>query len=262
MFVPGSVQYGRPLARGYDEGRRLSSEAARVWREAIAPFLGVPARVLDLGAGTGRFAGVLTSFAGTSVIAVEPSPDMQAVAISQPNAHAVAHVAGTGEQIPLVDGCCDLAWLSHVWHHVRDRARCVRELRRVVRSGGHVLIRGTFGDRLDGFPDLFRYFPGTRRTCEGLPTIAGTVAMFEGETFTLVSDRRIRQQTCGSLREFADRARLRADSGLVLLPDDEFESGLDRLEKAAAGEQPTTPIVETLELLVFRATQLSATTDV
>src|SRR5687767_11429476 len=33
MFVPGSVQYGRPLARGYDEGRRLSSEAARVWRE-------------------------------------------------------------------------------------------------------------------------------------------------------------------------------------------------------------------------------------
>ena len=65
--------------------------------------------------------------------------------------------AGAAESIPLKDNSCGLAWLSHVWHHVRDRHACARELRRVLGHGSTVLVRGTFGDKLDGFPTLFRY---------------------------------------------------------------------------------------------------------
>src|SRR5918995_1192178 len=129
-----------------------------------------------------------------------------------------------------------------------ERTACVSELRRVVRSEGRVLVRGTFADRLDGYPTLFRFFPGARRICEDLPTIDETSAVFRGEKFTLEAHRRIQQRTCASLREFAARASKRADTSLALLSDDEFDSGLAALQEAAAQEAEVSPIVETVDL--------------
>ena len=177
---------------------------------------------------------------------------MLRVAVHQRLVDTIGYVAGSAEAIPLRYGSCDVAWLSHVFHHVRERAACASELRRVVRSEGRVLVRGTFADRLDGFPILFRFFPGARRICQDLPTIGETSAVFRGEKFTLEAHRRIQQRTCASLREFAARASKRADTSLALLSDDEFDSGLAALQEAAAQESAVSPVVETVDLLVFQ----------
>jgi SAM-dependent methyltransferase len=250
-FFPGSIDYDSSISADYSEGRTLSLEAAAAWRTAVEPFIPRTPRptILDLGAGTGRFAPVLADLSAARVIGIEPSLKMLGVAVRQ---HLAAYVAGSAETIPLRDDSCDVAWLSHVFHHVRERAACASELRRVVRSGGRVLVRGTFADRLDGYPTLFRFFPGARRICADLPTISGTASVFEGEKFTLEADLRIQQRTCGSLREFAARASKRADTSLALLSDDEFDSGLTALQEAAAQESGISPIVETVDLLVFQ----------
>jgi hypothetical protein len=151
--------------------------------------------------------------------------------------------------------------LSHVFHHVRERAICASELRRVVRCGGRVLVRGTFADQLDGFPTLFRFFPGARRICEDLPTLGETAAVFAAEKFTLEVHRRIQQQTCGSLREFAERMSKRADTSLTLLADNEFEAGVAALRQAADRESEPTPVVETVDLLVFQRHHYHSGTD-
>jgi hypothetical protein len=130
----------------------------------------------------------------------------------------------------------------------------VTELHRVVKVGGCVLIRNSFSDRLDGFPTLFQFFPGARQLTTGLPTTKETVGAFEGQGFVLEADQEVQQQTCGSLREFAQRTRCRADSSLVLLSDDEFQSGMDDLLKAANVEAKATPVIETINLLAFRST--------
>jgi SAM-dependent methyltransferase len=177
---------------------------------------------------------------------------MLAAATKDQSSPPVAYVAAKAENIPLRDKSCDVAWLSQVFHHIRDHRACVRELHRILRANGLVLIRGAFGDRLDGFPTLFRFFPGTRLICEGLPTTSDAAAVFASEGFTFEADRRIQQRTCGSLREFAQRTRLRADTALALIPDQEFEQGLAGLERAAAAEHEPRPVLETLDLLVFR----------
>ena len=146
---------------------------------------------------------------------------------------------------------CDVAWLSHVWHHVRDRQACVGELRRILRRDGYVIVRGTFGDQLDGFPTLFHYWPAARDICQQLPTIAETVSDFAGHAFVVHERRRVRQITCGSLQEFAGRTKLRADTALALISDVEFLRGQTALEEAAAVERVPEPVVETIELLVF-----------
>jgi ubiquinone/menaquinone biosynthesis C-methylase UbiE len=252
-FFPGIIDYDAMSAR-YQSGRALSEEAAKTWSSVVARFVHASTRprILDLGAGTGRFSALFARSLEATVIGIEPSTGMLAVAASEDKPNNLAYLAGTAERIPLGDATCDLAWLSHVWHHIRDHHACADDLSRVVRCGGHVLVRGTFGDRVDGFPTLFRFWPATRAICEQLPTLRDTIGVFETHQFTLVEHRRIQQETAASLSAFATRTQSRADSALMLVSDSEFDEGQTAIEAAAAVERGPVPVVEVIELLVFR----------
>ena len=254
-FSPGVIDYDGQMSAGYARGRALSPAACSVWCTIVAPFVQTlqSTRILDLGSGTGRFAALFARSFENQVIGVEPSQGMLAAAFCQERPANLAYVAGAAESIPLKNGSCGLAWLSHVWHHVRDRHTCARELRRVLGRRKTVLVRGTFGDKLDGFPTLFRYWPGARTICQQLPTIRETVAVFEANGFGQIEHRRVEQATCGSLREFADRTKLRADSALTLISDAEFRLGQSAIEQAAIDEPMCSPVAEVIELLRFES---------
>jgi hypothetical protein len=68
----------------------------------------------------------------------------------------------------------------------------------------------------------------------------------------LAEHRRVQQQTAGSLSEFAKRTQLRADTALTLISDSEFQEGQAAIETSAAHERTPTPVIEVIELLVFR----------
>jgi len=251
-FSPGVIDYERMSAR-YQSGRALSGKAAKTWSEVVGRFLQghTRSRILDLGAGTGRFSVLFAVSLEASVVGVEPSLGMLGVAGREKTNNPV-YVAGTAERIPLGDATCDVAWLSHVWHHLRDPQACADDLRRVVRRSGHVLVRGTFGDRLDGFPTLFRFWPATRAMCAQLPTVTDTVRIFEASGFRLTQSQRIEQETAASLGDFAKRTQFRADSALTLISDSEFHEGQLAIETAAAAGHMPGPVVEVIELLVFQ----------
>jgi SAM-dependent methyltransferase len=241
------------MSANYRGGRMLSAEAASIWLQGVAPFVPAArhARILDLGSGTGRFSTLFARAFRAHIVGIDPSRRMLAAARSGGQAANLAYAVGAAERIPLMDETCDIAWLSHVWHHVSDRGACVKELRRILRRGGYVLVRGTFGDRLDGFPALFHYWPAARDICRQLPTIAETVSTFAGYAFVLHEHRPVRQITCGSLQEFAERTKLRADTALALISDAEFLVGQSALEEAASVPRVPDPVVETIEMLVF-----------
>ena len=252
-FSPGIIDYDDMSVR-YQSGRALSEEAAKTWSAAVAPFIQDSARprILDLGAGTGRFAVLFAGSLEATVVAIEPSRGMLAFAARGERPNNLAYLAGAAERIPLADATCDLAWLSHVWHHIRDHQACADDLRRVLRDGCPALVRGTFGDQLDGFPTLFQFWPAARAICEQLPTTRDTIGVFEANGFTLAEHRKIQQQTAASLSEFAKRTQSRADSALMLISDAEFHAGQTAIEGAAAVERGPVPVVEIIELLVFR----------
>jgi ubiquinone/menaquinone biosynthesis C-methylase UbiE len=251
-FSPGVIDYDGRMSACYQSGRALSSAAASTWAAIVAPFVqrGMGTRILDLGSGTGRFSALFAETFEAHVIGIEPSKGMLAAGASVGILKNLAYVAGSAESIPVRGQSFELAWLSQVWHHIRDHQACARELRRVVRRGGHVLVRGTFGDRLDGFPTLFRFWPATRQICQQLPTVQQTVRVFEANGFAFAEHRRVQQMTCASLSEFATRTRARADSALTLISDAEFREGQEAIEAAAHEQLPDT-VIETIELLVF-----------
>jgi ubiquinone/menaquinone biosynthesis C-methylase UbiE len=254
QFFPGVIDYSGRMSAGYPSGRVLSPETAATWAAIVAPFVRqrTNTRILDLGAGSGRFSELFARVFEAHMVGVEPSTAMLGAADHNAQPKRLAYVAGSAEAIPLEDQSCDLAWLSQVWHHVRDHQACARELHRVLSPGSHVLVRGSFGDQLDGFPTLFRFWPGTREICRQLPTMQHTVAVFEANGFVWAEHRRVDQATAPSLRQFAERTRFRADTALALISDSEFQEGQAAIELAAAHENMRAAVVEGIGLLVFR----------
>lgn len=104
--------------------------------DAVSWALGLdrPARVLDLGAGTGKLtASVLT--AGHDAVAVEPDTEMLAELTTA--IPGVTALTGSAEDIPLPDADVDAVLAGQVLHWV-DGARAYPEIARVLRPGGVV----------------------------------------------------------------------------------------------------------------------------
>jgi SAM-dependent methyltransferase len=118
-------------ADAYERGRpAYSTEAiARLARELrIRPGT----RVLDLAAGTGKLTRQLVD-TGAELVAVEPIAEMRAKLVA--SLPAIVAMEGTAEAIPLPSHSIDAVVVGQAFHWF-DGDRAVREIHRVLRSGG------------------------------------------------------------------------------------------------------------------------------
>jgi SAM-dependent methyltransferase len=131
-------------AAEYERHRPEYPEAAPRW--AAEQFgLASGARVLDVGAGTGKLTRGLVAL-GFEVVAVEPgAPMLHQLRTVVPEAEALEAPA---ESIPLPDESVDAAFVGQAYHWF-DRERAVPELHRVIRSGGGLALLWNWWDERD-----------------------------------------------------------------------------------------------------------------
>jgi SAM-dependent methyltransferase len=239
------IAYDDDDAAAFEATRHIPPEGLAAWKAAVARYLNPHrgTRLLDLGSGTGMWAGAFTDWYDIEVVAVEPSQAMRARS-SYPNV-----LPGDAGAIPLADTSVDAAWLSTMIHHVPDLTVAAQELRRVLRPGGPVLIRSAFAGRHESIT-LFRFFPEAIRVLDAYPSVADVEAAFARCGFTRVALEQIRQVSYGSLQAAAAAIRREAHTPLQLISDAEYASGLSRLRAAAQTENG--PVVDALDLLVLR----------
>ena len=248
------IDYDRHQWSVYAEGRSLTPTMTDLWTRVFARYIDRAAQptILDLGCGVGNFSQLLAERFDASVAAVDPSDRMREVAERLHPHPRVRYLDGRAEQIPLPDGGCDVALLSNVIHHFREREAAAAELFRVVRPGGAVLVRGTLRESLPRIPFL-AFFPEARRIDQRrLPSIGEVEAMLTGGGFDQLASETIEQQTTPSFRAYYERIRLRAISTLELIDDAEFEEGVARMREAAEREVEPKPVLERVDLLVLR----------
>jgi SAM-dependent methyltransferase len=238
------------MAAGYDRGRGLHARDIARWMAAAAPYLPVAGgRVLDLGAGTGRFSDALARSCGAKVVACEPSAAMRAALHA--NSPGAVVVGGTAEQVPFRAGAFDAVWASQVVHHVRDLPAFAAGMRHVLRPGGHLLIRGGFGP-VEDLP-LYRYFPLAWAAGSAvrlrLDRLVGVLADVD---IAMVDHVRVEQTFAEDPDELVAKVRSRSLSHLAELPDDVFQEGLSLLRQHAADGRITAPVVDRLDLVVFK----------
>ncbi len=96
------------------------------------------ARVLELGAGTGR--NFVFYPAETNGVASEPSREMLKIAKDRKRPAAVTLVQSRAEELPFKSAVFDAAFATLVFCSVSSPAKTFAELRRVVRSGGTIVL--------------------------------------------------------------------------------------------------------------------------
>ncbi|MFG3510541.1 class I SAM-dependent methyltransferase [Streptomyces sp. NPDC047821] len=230
------------LAGVYQSGNEMPEESLRDWTRLIGSFAGhrSPA-IVEVGAGTGMFCAAMARWLDpVTVVGVDPSAAMLDSA-RRVNAHPVVrYVAGTAEALPVGDGRFDLALLSRVIHHLPDRARAAREVARVLRPGGAVVVRTTFRERLDAL--VYHYWPRLRALDEErFPSEAEVVGAFTAAGLTLRTVTSFARPVTSGLREYHARMVSRPQSKFLRLTDAEFAAGLRRLAADARAEPETGP---------------------
>ena len=132
------------VAAAYERHRPEYPEEALRWTAELLG-LGSGARVLDVGAGTGKLTRGLAAL-GFGVTAVEPgAPMLEQLRQAVPEAEAFEAPA---ESIPLPDASVDAAFAGQAFHWF-DRERALPELYRVIRPGGGLALLWNWWDERD-----------------------------------------------------------------------------------------------------------------
>lgn len=122
----------------------LSLGQDRLWRRAVARSVdAVPGeRVLDLAAGTGTSARAFAA-AGARCVACDFSLGMLCAGLARGRGSAagsVSFVAGDALALPLRDACFDAVTISFGLRNVADPHAALREMLRVTRPGGRLVV--------------------------------------------------------------------------------------------------------------------------
>jgi ubiquinone/menaquinone biosynthesis C-methylase UbiE len=161
------VQAFNDRAAGYEDGRlgQLHRDFAdRAIRIALA-VVPAPARVLDVGSGTGyalrQLAAALPG--AQQLTGVDAAPEMVRVAREAGGDDArVRFLEGTAELLPLPDGSADLVISTTSFDHWADQRAGLAECARVLVPGGHLVLSDLFSVLL--WPTLLGPRRGKART--------------------------------------------------------------------------------------------------
>lgn len=142
MYDRESAAWGR--RRDSPEHRELVERTADELAEVVAP----PGPVADLGCGPGAHALALAR-RGYEVVGVDGSPRMVEVARARAARDGVGarfDVHDVGAPLPFADASLGGVVAMLVVQHLADPAAFVREVRRCLRPGGHLLITAPVRD--------------------------------------------------------------------------------------------------------------------
>ena len=230
------VDYDRVQHAAYAKGRALPAASIQLYMTTFGSYLPArrPLTVVDLGSGTGRFTPALAETFGGPVWGVEPAAAMRQVAEANAAHPRVTYVAGEAAAIPLPDASADLVLMFLSFHHVTDQAAGAREIARVVKPGGRVILRSTFRERI---PDHWwrGFFPRSHAVEEAMFfSEAEARALFEAAGLVTVESVQAEIPFEGDIPGNVERLRHRAVSTFEHMTKAELDEGFARIDAALA----------------------------
>lgn len=136
------------IAPTYDRlNHILSLSIDKIWRRRVVRAvrrLGAK-QILDIATGTGDLAiAMARKIKDATICGADLSPEMLAVAkakVSKANlAERISLMEGNAEHLPLADTSVDAVTIAFGIRNFENKENCLRELRRIIRADGHLVI--------------------------------------------------------------------------------------------------------------------------
>ena len=164
------------VARRYDVTNDVMSLfQVRMWRAVTRTAVGAApgVKVLDLAAGTGT-SSVEYAADGADVVSCDFSTGM--VAEGKRRYPHLDFVAGDATALPFTDATFDVVTISYGLRNVQDTVGALREMARVTRPGGRIIISEFSTPVRPAFRALYRYYLGTALPAAGRLVSSNTEA--------------------------------------------------------------------------------------
>lgn len=145
-------------APGYEQTARLQAQVGDLLLERLDLLSAPPARILDVGAGTGRLSGLLKRrYPKAEVLALDLSLGMLRIAKRHGSWwRPLRRIAGDAQALPLADGSVDLLVSNLCLQWVDRLDAAFHEFRRVLGPGGWMLISSFGPDTLTELREAWR----------------------------------------------------------------------------------------------------------
>lgn len=164
-----------------------SSEQDRLQRQAdlLKPMLyqgwdivGQPARILEVGCGTGaQLKNLRERFPSSQIVGLDRSPEQLATAARLLQGLEVELIQGDAEHLPWTPGSFDLVCVTFVLEHLSDPKSALLEMDRVMAPNAWVILSEVHNSSLYLFPecpctqDYWRLYNEMQRSLGGHPDI-------------------------------------------------------------------------------------------
>lgn len=242
------ADYSR-IADQFDLGRTLSGTAIETWLRLIAQHIDEEnmQTLLDLGCGTGRFALPIARRFRLSVTGADLSPEMLSKAIEKDLDKLVRWHIQDAEHLTYSDELFDIVFLSQLLQHVEHSQQVIREVHRVLRPGGVLLIRYAGLEQVQ--TDVEHVFFPEALLVDQLryPTVTKVEEWLTTAGFKMISSEEVVQQSYQSAEAHLNAVEIKCMSVLTLISEDSFQEGTYKL-RAYIEENPHDPWLLTTRL--------------
>ena len=225
MRPPNRINYDE-IAHRYEEHRSGSREIGK----GLAQLAGASAdlTVLDVGCGTGAASVAFHETTGAAVWGVDKSAEM--LRYARQKSRTVNFVRADAHRLPFRDARFDFAYSVLVIHHLEDIGGVFRELYRVMRTG-KVAILTCSHDWIERHP-MNRFFPSFASIdLARFPRIDSVVRWLDQAGFASLETLPVETEPYTADLAYVKRVEDRWVSTLQLLPENEFQEGLEKLRR-------------------------------
>ncbi|WP_345679868.1 class I SAM-dependent methyltransferase [Yinghuangia aomiensis] len=211
-----------------------------------------PLTVVHLESEWGQLTPSLARVFGGPVFGVEPCDRVRAKAQQDAACPAVSYLDGRMSEIPLPQDSCDLVVVWPLWHEIREPDRAVREIARVLRPGGRVMLKAWFGDRLPRLPWHAWHPRSAAIERQVLPQLSQVTAAFAEAGLQRIAVERVPQMVASEagFRMYVDHLTYRRLIMAGYLDLDEDRAGWAAAWQAVEAGL-TEPLYEEYDLLVL-----------
>jgi ubiquinone/menaquinone biosynthesis C-methylase UbiE len=186
-------------------------------------------KVLDLGCGTGNIAYQIKSTIDADLIGVDVSMDMLKVARSKSLVVVCSDV--DNQHLPFRDNSFDAVIGAYVIHQIKNLNFLLSECYRVLRDGILVLLTSSHKQIEDQHPIIKDFFPSYVAIDKGrFPDIDRMDSLLESIAFKNIKHEEVTVSNIPMDYEYLQKVKSKYVSTYQLIPENEFESGIAKLE--------------------------------